>query len=184
MCNISPCEAHFSAPLLIIIAPSLIFLLTYTSSCFIAFRIFLFFQPMKLGGERLVPDEGHLQLQSMGRGAHPAHQNLRRGQRKINKREVGSPVSHQSMGRHGYLVHRSPRRGQRKINKRKVESLVSPRYPVPGTNRSSLLRLPLGKCQLEVQLTDPFLLHQERENLPRRKIAPKVTRLKGQNQAL
>ena len=139
---------------------------------------------MKFGGERLKPDEDHLQLRSMGRDAHPAHQNLRRDQRKINKREVGSPVFQRSMRRDRYLAHRSPHRGQRKINKREVESPVSPRYPVPGTNRSSLLRLLLGKCQREVQLTGPFLLHQERENLPRLKIAPKITRLKDQKPAL
>ena len=171
-----------------------------------------FFQRMKFDEGSLVPDEDHLQLRSMGKAAHPTHQNLRRGQRKtnkrevgspvsqrsmgrhvylahrsprrdqrkINKRDVGSPVSQRSMGRHGYLAHRSPRRGQRKINKRNVESQVSPRYLVPVINR----RRPLGKYQQEVQLADPFLLHQERENLPRLKMATKVTRLKGRKPAL
>lgn len=130
-----------------------------------------------------MPGEDHLQLRSMGRDAQPALQNLRRGQRKINKRGVGSPVSQQSMARHGYLAHRSPPSGHWKINKRKVESSVSPRHPVHGTNRSSLLRLPLGKCQREAQFTDPFLLHQQRENLPPLKMASKVTPLKDQNPA-
>ena len=146
----------------------------------VSFYLYIIFQQMKFEGGSLVPDEDHLQLRSMGKDAHPTHQNLRRSQRKANKREVGSPVFQRSMGRHDYLAHRSPRRGQRKINKREVESQVPPRYPVPVINR----RRPLGKCQQEVQLADPFLLHQERENLLRLKIAPKVTRLKGLKPAL
>ena len=104
---------------------SLPILLTYRR---VSLNIYsFFFQQMKFDGGSLVPDEDHLQLRSMGKDAHPTHQNLRTGQRKTNKREVGSPVSPRSMGRHVYLAHRSPRRGQRKIDKRELGSPVSQR---------------------------------------------------------